>query len=93
MVNSIWFTEIYSETSMIRTPLGPLFTVLFIEVFLCISEVLYVHMSVQGVSNGAEQWCPVKGGGCILGCPLLDVSLNLQTKDSLGMTYYILLHL
>ena len=22
-------------------------------------------MSVRGMSNGAEQWCPVKGGGCI----------------------------
>ena len=24
-----------------------------------------VHMSMKGISNGAEQWCPVKGGGCI----------------------------
>ena len=25
-----------------------------------------MHMSVQGIGNGTEQWCPVKGGGCIL---------------------------
>ena len=26
---------------------------------------LSIHMSMQGVSNGADQWCPVNGGGYI----------------------------
>jgi hypothetical protein len=39
-----------------------------------ITEVLYEHMSMQGMSNGTEQWCPVKEGGCIS-----EVSFSLHT--------------
>ena len=52
-------TVLYSETSIIRTLLGPLLTVLFMEVSL-FRRFYIVHML-----NGAEQWCPVEGGGCI----------------------------
>ena len=30
-----------------------------------ISVGLNVHMSMSGMSNGTQQWCPVEGGGCV----------------------------
>ena len=41
-------------------------------------------MSMQGMSNGAEQWCPVKGGGHISEdwCPLVEVTLYSGISDS-----------
>ena len=37
------------------------------EVYVLFSEGMNVHnMSMQGLSNGTEQWCPAKGGACIL---------------------------
>ena len=35
-----------------------------------VSEVLYVHMSMQGMSNGAEQRCHVKEVAAFQRCPL-----------------------
>ena len=38
------------------------------------SEGFNMCMSVQGMSNGAERWCPVEGGGCISEVFLIEVS-------------------
>ena len=44
---------------------GTTLTVLFMEVSLFRRFYTYIHMSMQGMSNRTEQWCPVKGGGCV----------------------------
>ena len=51
---------------------------------------------MQGMSNGAEQWCPVKGGGCILEMSFNDItvqakfvfnqSVNIQCLSHLGFS-------
>ena len=44
-------------------------------------EGLNVHMSMPGMSNGAEQWCSAKEGSCIS-----EVSFNRGfTVQSFGM--------
>ena len=35
----------------------------------------YVHMPMQGMLNGTEQWCLVKGVAEFRRCPLVEVSL------------------
>ena len=55
------------------------------------SEVLHEHMSMQGISNGAEQWCPVKGGGCISEVSLIEASLYIHTVCTVCM-YSVYLH-
>ena len=68
----VWAQYGYSETSIIRTPLGPL-VLSCIYGGVLISEVFFVHMSkMQGMSNGTEEWCPVKGD-CI---SAIEVSFN-----------------
>ena len=41
----------------------PSSTVLYMEVSLF--QRFYMYTCLQGMSNVAEEWCPVKGGGCL----------------------------
>ena len=52
-----------------------------------ISEGLNVHMSMQRLSNGAEQWCPVKGGDCISEVSfVIEVSLYTFVNSQVSLT-------
>ena len=55
---------LYNEPSITRTLLGPQKAVLYIHGGVPIWDGLQVHVSKQVVSNVAEQWCTIEGGGC-----------------------------
>ena len=53
-------------------------------------------MSMQGMSNGAEQWCPVEGGGCISEVPFnrgFIISFRVSMIAPMYVHIYLLLML
>ena len=75
MYNDILY---YCETSIIKTPFGPL-TASPVYGGVLILEVLYaiVHVHVRDVMGQSSGACPVEGGGCIS-----EVSFSYALHDS-----------